>query len=246
MNIFIKFVEMIAVISTVFILTGIANAAIIVPDDYATIQWAIDNATAGDTIIVRDGFYVENIVVNKPLTVKSEDGFANCIIKAEFGNIVAITANHVTLTGFTLIGVGRNEFLFADISVNANYCEISDNLILNNDIGVRLYYSNNNIIKNNNITGNIFGIRLYRSNDNLIYLNNLINSRNVYSQESVNLWNSTKQVIYQYNDQTFVGNLGNNWSDCYVDRQTIYIGDLPLLTYQTTILLMMELEMPPI
>lgn len=29
-----------------------------VPDDYAKIQWAVDNATSSDTIIVRDGTYV--------------------------------------------------------------------------------------------------------------------------------------------------------------------------------------------
>ena len=34
---------------------------IYVPDDYKTIQKAIDNASDGDTIIVRDGIYKENI-----------------------------------------------------------------------------------------------------------------------------------------------------------------------------------------
>jgi len=38
-------------------LCSVASAkTIYVPDDYARIQWAVDNATAGDTIIVRDGF----------------------------------------------------------------------------------------------------------------------------------------------------------------------------------------------
>ena len=38
---------------------GCAQAAktIYVPDDYAKIQWAVDNASVGDTIIVRDGTY---------------------------------------------------------------------------------------------------------------------------------------------------------------------------------------------
>ena len=33
---------------------------IYVPNNYANIQWAVDNATAGDTIILRDGTYYEN------------------------------------------------------------------------------------------------------------------------------------------------------------------------------------------
>ena len=50
--------------------TAVVNAATIyVPDDYGTIQDAVDNATAGDTIIVRDGTYTENVHVNKSLTM---------------------------------------------------------------------------------------------------------------------------------------------------------------------------------
>jgi len=40
---------------------------IYVPDDYSTIQQAVDDASAGDTIIVRDGTYTENVDVNKEL-----------------------------------------------------------------------------------------------------------------------------------------------------------------------------------
>ncbi|CAD6492948.1 MAG: hypothetical protein CHKLHMKO_00380 [Candidatus Argoarchaeum ethanivorans] len=47
--------------------SGVASAAIYVPDDYAKIQWAVDNASAGDTIIVRDGIYTENVDVKKDI-----------------------------------------------------------------------------------------------------------------------------------------------------------------------------------
>ena len=50
-----------------FVGASVASArTIYVPDDYAKIQWAVDNASDGDTIIVRDGVYVENIDINKP------------------------------------------------------------------------------------------------------------------------------------------------------------------------------------
>ena len=42
-----------------------AARTIYVPDNYAKIQWAVDNASAGDTIIVRDGIYTENVDVKK-------------------------------------------------------------------------------------------------------------------------------------------------------------------------------------
>ena len=45
-------------------------ATIYVPDDYATIQAAVDAASTGDTIIVKDGTYSEHVDVNKSLTIK--------------------------------------------------------------------------------------------------------------------------------------------------------------------------------
>jgi len=53
-----------------------------VPDNYATIQAAVNNATAGDTIIVRDGNYTENVKVNKRLTIQSQNGTASCVVNA--------------------------------------------------------------------------------------------------------------------------------------------------------------------
>ncbi|MDI6811677.1 MAG: hypothetical protein QMD80_08465 [archaeon] len=46
----------------------ITASTIYVPDNYPTIQSAVDAASAGDTIIVRDGTYIENVNVNKRLT----------------------------------------------------------------------------------------------------------------------------------------------------------------------------------
>jgi nitrous oxidase accessory protein NosD len=42
--------------------------------DFTGIQEAIIAASAGDTIIVSDGDYIENIIVNKRLTIRSENG----------------------------------------------------------------------------------------------------------------------------------------------------------------------------
>jgi len=38
-----------------------SSATIYVPDDYPTIQAAVNAASPGDTIIVRDGTYYENV-----------------------------------------------------------------------------------------------------------------------------------------------------------------------------------------
>ena len=44
-----------------------------VPDDYPTIQAAIDAANPGDTVFVRSGRYVENLVISRELRLEGED-----------------------------------------------------------------------------------------------------------------------------------------------------------------------------
>ena len=50
----------------------LAEAAIIVPDDYASIQAAIDAASDGDTIVVRPGVYTGNLTLDKAITLTAE------------------------------------------------------------------------------------------------------------------------------------------------------------------------------
>ncbi len=48
----------------------------------ATIQQEVDHATAGDTVLVNEGTYVEQVTVNKDLTLLGEDGKAVTFIQA--------------------------------------------------------------------------------------------------------------------------------------------------------------------
>jgi hypothetical protein len=50
--------------------------------------------------------------------------------------------------------------------------------------------------------------------NNIIYLNNFIdNTDNGYSYNSTNIWNSTEQITYTFNGNTYTNYLGNYWSD---------------------------------
>jgi nitrous oxidase accessory protein NosD len=64
---------------------GMASAADIIVGEgtgNTTINAALTNATEGDTIIVSDGTYTENIVVNKSVIIRSENGSASTVVNA--------------------------------------------------------------------------------------------------------------------------------------------------------------------
>jgi len=163
------------VFASFLILTAFAGVAsaktIYVPDDYARIQWAVDSASIGDTIIVRDGTYYENVVVNKKLIIKSENGSAYCIVDGGGSTVFTLEADGIRIEGFSITG-GRD-----GIYISSNNNIISNNIISsNNDCGVYLI-SNNSSISNNLISSNNdYGIYL-RGNSNSISNNTISNNK---------------------------------------------------------------------
>lgn len=54
--------------------TGPQGAILVVPDEYETVQAAVDAAASGDTILIRRGFYAENVHVEaKDLSITSSN-----------------------------------------------------------------------------------------------------------------------------------------------------------------------------
>jgi len=176
------------------VLTAFASVSaaktIYVPDDYEKIQWAVDNASDGDTIIVRDGTYYESITVSKQLTIKSENGSDNCIINGGSSlwlrtDVFTLKADGIRIEGFTITG-GRN-----GIYIHSNNNSISNNNISSNrGDGIYLYESNNNSISENNISDNGDGIHLENSNENSISNNNISNNH-----DGIELYYSDKNSI---------------------------------------------------
>ena len=185
------------VFASFLILTAFASVSaaktIYVPDDYPTIQQAVDNAKAGDTIIVRDGVYAENVKVNKQLTIRSENGSANCIVHAANPNdhVFCVTADNVNISGFTV--TGATGYYKAGVYLsNSDYSRIENIIASNNYEGIRLGYSNNNILVDNTASSNNdFGIYLYYSSNNIIE-DNTVSSNNY---EGIFLGSSNNNTI---------------------------------------------------
>ena len=139
-----------------------------VPDDYPTIYEAVENTKTGDTIIVRDGTYTENINVSKQLTIKSENGSANCIVDAGgSGSTFTLSADGVTIEGLTIKG---------GIRVFSNNNIILENNISKGDSGIEFWNSNNNKILGNNISNNWAAMYFSESSNNEISGNAILNN----------------------------------------------------------------------
>lgn len=182
--------------ATMFLLTFVASVKagpdiIHVPSDYAKIQWAIGNASAGDTIMVSAGIYYEHLVIDKPLTILGENG--NTIIDGNgTGHVVSILTNNVNISGFTIQNSGPDFGDSAIYACNSSWCNISYNILIHSGHGILLYYhSNNNILTGNNISHNLVGIDISISSNNIFTSNYVFSSTHC----GIGIWNASNNIL---------------------------------------------------
>ena len=162
-----------------FIFCNLLNAIIL--------QDAIDNAKEGSILKLPKGIYKGSIKINKPISIigKEEgviiDGLGEGTVIEIDGPYVTI--KNLTIIG----SGERHDKLDAAIKItNSKQSEISDNIIKDCLFGIDVSMSNNSIISNNYITSKDLdlglrgdGLRLWYSNDNIVSKNKLINSRDM-------------------------------------------------------------------
>jgi len=163
-------------------------------EDYETIQRAINDASVGDVIYVGNGLYNENVVVNKTLSLIGENKFNTIIDGGDSGNVLLITADNVTVTGFTLQNSGLVLTVGGVYIIHSVHNKIIGNVMKNNQYGVFLSYSGGNSITNNTIFNNSYGIDLVSSTDNIITSNNLI-----YNNHGISLSISISNIFSENN-----------------------------------------------
>lgn len=152
-----------------------AGGKITVPDDYATIQEAVDAASPGTKIIVKSGTYTEEVSVftNNLTITAAKKGQAHVIGGFQVGGVTKgkiegfdITG-YVFLVGCTQVEVKDNEvkegtgiILFGSVS-----CQVKDNVAHDNSdtflfipSGISIYYGGKHLVKDNVAHTNIVGI----------------------------------------------------------------------------------------
>jgi len=102
----------------------------VVPIDFSTIQAAIDGASPGDIIHVKNGVYYENVNVDKRLTLLGENPRYTIINGSGLelgGPLVHIGSNNVSFVGFGVThSVGGNMGIEVD---DSQYCEVFENIV---------------------------------------------------------------------------------------------------------------------
>jgi parallel beta-helix repeat protein len=140
------------------------GATIIVPDDYASIQGAIDNATENDTIRVHAGTYNESILVNKTVEIIG-NGTGNTTIIGTAREVVEVTADNVNISKLHIQG-GR----IAALTIRTDNCVFEDIWCNGSNRGARTSGSDHTYIGNSTFSGNNnFGLILATSTNITIY-----------------------------------------------------------------------------
>lgn len=198
---------------------------IIVPDDFATIQSAIDKAVEGDTIFVKIGVYDEILKIEKSLSLVGENQESTIINGHNQGPVVYIHKDEVNISNFTILNgdtpasksSSAQYFPYstrlAGIHISsANHCFVTKNKIMNSGCGIWLYDSDNNQIVGNDIINNSNGVKIQSSASNAIRDNYILNSWGGISFSST----SSKDNILRTNS------LVNNSASLYFSSIFIY------------------------
>ena len=165
--------------------------------NYTTIQGAINAQETfdGHTILVDQGIYYEQVVVNKSISLIGQNKITTIIDGSGNGTVVTISKDNTNVIAFTVQNSGGppERGFYLD---NVNNCSITENKIINNQFGIRIWNSsNNNTISENNITSNQAGIYLYGSS-------NIITGNNVFDNYyGISLYASSSDNIISGNNK---------------------------------------------
>lgn len=177
----------------VFITNIWGQTIIYVPDDYMTIQDAVDAAFDGHLIVVAPGKYSENVLINKSLVLKgpNEDkiGFdSSRINEAAIEGTIYIEASNVTLKGLKIDGTNSPQNTILEMyGILVGYTNSQSNILIENNIikswakGISLAASNhmfpwneNIIIQGNLIEDNGTAVGSTENVNSLIFMNNYL------------------------------------------------------------------------
>jgi len=181
----------------------VAKASVITIDsggagDHLTIQQGIDNATSGDILYVLAGYYPENVIVNKTITLIGAGQDNTTIDGMGLDSTLKIdNVPYVNITGFLINGSGSGPNMAGVSALFASIANISGMRFEDNKDAIYLDTSSQCTITNNTLMNcSVSGVYLRSSDDNHISSNSIVNcsSQGIYIRLS-NHNNATRNEI---------------------------------------------------
>lgn len=152
---FLLFFIIIAFTSEIRSLGFSSHSMIVVPEDFNTIQSAINAANEFDTVLVKGGVYQEHIRIDEKNNVRILGSGASTVIEGNgHGHIVQIShSSHVTFAGFLVNGSGNTHFAGVHVRLSSNI-NLTNNVIMNGYRGIYMWDTHNCLLRTNHIIGN--------------------------------------------------------------------------------------------
>lgn len=168
-------------------------------------QDLVDEAPAGSVLKPPPGNYAGPVIINKPLTIEGNDQVT--IDSGDKGTVMSLNTSNAVIRGLHLTGSGDShdtDDSCLDVRGDNNVIE---NIKVDNCLfGIDLKQSNNNQVRGNEIRSKDFelgirgdGLRLWYSNDNIVENNRITNSRDMvawYSHRNAFRGNVGRQSRY--------------------------------------------------
>jgi len=216
-------------------ITGTVSAANLTVNPGDSIQSVINNASSNDTIIVNDNngsayTYTENVVINKTIQLKSNDG-GNVTIHALNSSQPIFTVNafgnSTKIQNFKITGATDSSGIYLDGTSN---CIIYGNSLTGNQYGLYILNGKNNFLSGNIVINNEYGIYLYNSSANVEFNRivgnskyGLYNGGNETAHATNNWWGTNNPIISQ-----------NSGSDICIAGGTVTYNPWLVLTVSPT------------
>jgi nitrous oxidase accessory protein len=123
-----------------------------------SIQAAIDRSNSGDIIGITPGIYKENLVIDKQIALKGEDGAV--VDGGAKGSVITVTASNIVIEGLTIQNSGTQQ----------------------EDSGIYVKKAHNLVIKNNKLTKVHNGIFIANSTNNQMVENSITSYESHFSK----------------------------------------------------------------
>lgn len=208
---------------------------------YQHIQDGVDNANWDDKVFVFNGTYLENVIVDKKMSLIGENKTTTIIDGGGIDDVVLIDGNiyGVTIRGFTIQNSGDDAWDDAGIDIHAESegNTITGNIIRNNGwygiccIGEWYpYYTGNNIIYDNIVINNEFGIFLDMCFYNEIYDNYVADNKytGIFVGTTLTKANMEDLLLYEYYNDVYRNTITNNGDgiDVSLPYTNVYDNDI--------------------